>query len=161
MADVNFTDNTIEVLGAMDDRINAVLEECAGELESQAKRNTPVGKIAGGGTKNSWSHYVDGAAHVAYIGNPNETAIWLEFGTGEYALEGKGRSGGWWIPIGEGEGCISQSVVNAYGFKTRKGKNGMKFAFTRGMKPKRPLHNAYTRLKNKIINRLKNSMKGL
>lgn len=158
---VEFQDFTIKVQGAIDDKINAVLEECAGELESQAKRNTTVGRVAGGKTKNAWEHMVDEAEHTAYIGNSEETAIWIEFGTGEYALEGNGRKGGWFIPIGNGEGMISQAVVKAYGFKVIEGKNGMKFAHTYGMKPQRPFHKAYTRLKKAIIKRIQNSLKGL
>ena len=53
MANVIFEDFTIEVQGAIDDRINAALEECAGELESQVKRNT---RVDTGKTKNSFQH---------------------------------------------------------------------------------------------------------
>lgn len=161
MADVVFEDFTIEVQNAMDDRINIALEEAAGELESQVKRNTKVGRVNGSGTKNKWKHKVVDSEHVAYIGNDKETAIWLEFGTGEYALEGKGRKGGWWILIGSGKGCISQAVVDAYGFPTRKGKDGKKYAFTKGMKPQRPFWKAYTSSKNKIISLIQNKLKGL
>ena len=136
-----FESNTIQVIGKINDAVNNWLEEASGELEAQAKRNTPVGKVSGGNTKQNWDHKVDDDAHEAVVGNTQETAIWLEFGTGDYALEGNGRKGGWWILIGEGSGMISQSVVDAYGFKVGYGKNGKKYAFTRGMKPKRILHN--------------------
>lgn len=159
MADVIFEDYTIEVQGEIDDRINAVLEEAAGEMVSAAKRNTSVGKVNGSKTKNSWQYKVDDATHTADIGNPEETAIWLEMGTGEYALEGNGRKGGWYIPIGAGG--ISRAVVDAYGFKVIKGKDGREFAFTRGMKPQRPFWKAYNSMKSKIINYIKNSFKGM
>ena len=42
MASVQFIDNTIEVIGAIKDAALAFLEESAGELESQAMRNTRV-----------------------------------------------------------------------------------------------------------------------
>lgn len=165
MGNVVIEDYTIKVQNAIDDKINAVLEDCAGELESATKRNTKVGRVNGSGTKNSWGHRVDDAKHVAYIGNPKETAIWLEFGTGEYAIpnpEGKGsRKGGWYIPIGNGEGFISQSVVDAYGFRVVNGKNGMKFAHTYGMKPQRPFWKAFNSEKNKIIKRIQDALKGL
>lgn len=135
MADVEFKDFTLKVKSAMGDRINAVLEECAGELESQAKQNTRVDTSK---TKNSWKHYVDDEKHEATIGNTEENSIWEEFGTGEYALNGNGRKGGWFYKDEQGNGH-----------------------FTTGKKPSRAFWNAYNSLKNKIINHIQNSMKGL
>ena len=161
-SNVEFHDFTIEVKGIMDDRINAVLEEVAGELESRAKRNTSTGKVnTGSRTKNQWKHEVDDSEHIAYVGNTEQTAIWLEFGTGEYALNKDGRNGGWYIPIGNGEGMISEAVVKAYGFKVVEGRNGMKFAHTYGMKPQRPLWNAFNSMKNGIIKKIEGFMEGL
>ena len=51
MADVKFIDNTVKVMNAIEERSEAVLEEVAGELESQVKRNT---RVRSGKTKNSW-----------------------------------------------------------------------------------------------------------
>ena len=135
MADVKFEDFTIKVLGAMEDSINAVLEEVAGELETQAANNTRVDTSQ---TKNAWSHYVDDAKHEATIGNPLENAIWEEFGTGEHALKGNGRKGGW-------------SYVDEKG-------NGH---FTRGKKPSRAFHHAYKNMKKPIINHIQEALKGL
>lgn len=132
---VKFEDFTIKVTEAMDDKINAVLEECAGELESAAKRNT---RVASSQTKNNWRHEVDDDKHEATIGNSLENAIWEEFGTGEYALEGNGRKGGWTYVDEEGNGH-----------------------FTHGKKPSRAFHHAYTSLKNPIINRIQEALKGL
>ena len=151
---VKFESNKIEVLGKINDAVNIWLEEASGEIESQAKRKTPVGKVNGSNTKQNWKHKVDDNAHEAVVGNMLETAIWLELGTGNYALNGDGRKGGWYIPIGEAAGQISQKVVDAYGFKTVNGKNGMKFAYTTGMKPKRILHNAVESNKGKLQRRL-------
>lgn len=159
--EVKFEDNTIKFLNALEGEVNAWLEDAAGELESQTKRNTNVGKVGGGRTKAAWEHKVDEAKHEAVVGNPLQTAIWLEFGTGDYALEGDGRKGGWYIPIGEGEGQISQSVVDAYHFKVVHGKNGKKFAFTTGMKPQRPLHKAAEKVEKKVLNRLSGRLKKL
>jgi hypothetical protein len=163
---VEFHDYTIKVKAELNNAIIAGLEEAAGELKSQAIRNTPVGKVNNGArTKTKWQHKVVDSELTAYIGNDAETAIWLEFGTGEYAIpnpEGKGsRKGGWYIPIGSGENMISEKAVKAYGFKVVKGKNGMKFAHTYGMKPQRPFWNAYTKKKNQLIKILQNKLKGL
>lgn len=135
MADVKFEDYSIEVMAAIDDKINAVLEECAGELEAQVKRNS---RVDTGKTKNSFQHTVDDASHTAYIGSNYENAIWEEFGTGEHALKGDGRKGGW-------------------AYKDAKDD----WHFTYGKKPSRAFWNAYTSLKSKIIARIQNSLKGL
>lgn len=132
---VKFHDNTIKVLDAMDDRINARLEECAGELESQVKRNS---RVATGKTRNSFQHKVVDSEHVAYIGSNDENAIWEEFGTGEHALKGNGRKGGWF-------------------YKDEKG-NGH---FTHGKKASRAFWHTYRSMKNAIVKRLENSLKGL
>lgn len=132
---VEFHDYTIKVIGAIDDGINAVLEECAGELESQVKRNS---RVDTGKTKNSFRHKVDTDSHVAYIGSSDENAIWEEFGTGEYALHGDGRKGGW-------------------AYKDAKGE----WHYTHGKKPSRAFWKAYTMMKNKIIKRIQGFLKGL
>jgi hypothetical protein len=135
MAKIEFKDYTIQVKAAIDDNINAVLEECAGELESQVKRNS---RVKTGKTKNSFRHHVDDSKHIATIGSSEENAIWEEFGTGDYALKGNGRKGGWFYEDEEGNGH-----------------------FTHGKKPSRAFWKAFTTLKSKIINRIQNSLKGL
>lgn len=135
MSDVIFEDYTIQVENAMDDKINAVLEECAGELEAEVKRNT---RVDTGKTKNSFKHKVIDSEHTAYIGSDYENAIWEEFGTGEYALAGDGRKGGW-------------------AYKDPKGD----WHKTTGKKPTRAFFKAYTSLKNKIIKHIQDALKGL
>ena len=135
MADIVFEDFSIQVKAAIDDKINIALEECAGELESQVERNT---RVATGKTKNSFRHLVDTDSHVATIGSSEENAIWEEFGTGEYALHGNGRKGGWFYVDEKGDGH-----------------------FTHGKKPSRAFWNAYTSLKAKIISHLQEVLKGL
>ena len=135
MAGVEFHDFSIEVLNVMDDKINAVLEECAGELESAAKRNTRVDTSQ---TKNNWQHFVDDAKHEATIGNSLENSIWEELGTGEHALKGNGRKGGWYYVDEKGEGH-----------------------FTHGKKPSRAFWHAYQSLKKSIINHIQEALKGM
>jgi len=135
MADVIFEDFTIEVKDAIDDAINARLEECAGEIESATKRNS---RVDTGKTKNSFQHKVVDSEHVAYIGSNDENAIWEEFGTGEHAIKGNGRQGGW-------------------SYKDEKGD----WHHTFGKKPSRAFWNAYNSLKSSIIKHLQDSLKGL
>lgn len=133
---VEFKDFSINVKAKMDDLAYSVLGEVAGEVESQVKRNTVVDT---GKTKNSWTHKVSASedACVATIGSPEENAIWEEYGTGDYALNGDGRKGGWFYVDEEGNGH-----------------------FTHGKHPRRPFHKAYTTLKNKIIKHIQDVFKG-
>ena len=132
---IKFNDNSFKVMEAIDDKILAVLEECAGELESQAKQNS---RVKTGKTKGSFQHKVVDSEQIAYIGSNEENAIWEEFGTGEYALEGNGRKGGWFYEDEEGNGH-----------------------FTLGKKPSRAFQKAYDSTKNQIINQIQNCLKGL
>jgi hypothetical protein len=138
MAKVEFIDHTEEVEGLIAELAYRALEESAGELESQVKRNT---RVDTGQTKNSWKHRVTGSMmageYKAEIGSPMENAIWEEFGTGEYALNDDGRKGGWFYEDEKGNGH-----------------------FTRGKKPSRAFHRAYTSLKNKLIRHMQEIFKG-
>lgn len=89
---VEFTDNSAQVKAALDESAIAYLYEAGGELEAQVKRNSRVGS---GQLKNSWTYRVDETGGECTVGSPLENAIWEEFGTGEYALHGDGRKGGW------------------------------------------------------------------
>ena len=135
MADFKFEDNTMKVIDAMNDTINAVLEECAGEMESAVKRNS---RVKTSQTKNSFKHYVNDAKHEAVIGSPLENAIYEELGTGEHALKGNGRKGGWYYVDEEGKGH-----------------------FTHGKKPSRAFYHAYQSLKAPIQKRIQEALKGL
>lgn len=90
---VQFTDNSAQVKATLDAAVIAYLHEAGGELEAQVKRNSRVGS---GQLKNSWTYNVDESKGVTTVGSPLENAIWDEFGTGEYALHGDGRKGGWY-----------------------------------------------------------------
>ena len=135
MAEVKFESFVIECKEVIDENINAVLDECAGELKTQASRNTRVDTSQ---TRNNWKHHIDDDKHVATIGNPLENAIWEEFGTGEHALNGDGRKGGWFYEDEKGDGH-----------------------FTHGKKPSRAFWHAFTSLKSSIINHIQESLKGL
>ena len=136
MAGVKFYDYTDNVKSAMDNATMGCLEEVTGELESAVKRNT---KVKTGQTKNSWRHKVgkSGDEYQGVVGSDYENAIWEEFGTGEYALHGNGRKGGWYYVDEKGDGH-----------------------FTHGKHPRRPFWKAYTALKDKLINHIQNAFKG-
>lgn len=132
MADsVRFEDFSVQAINALEDAIETYLHEAGGEVVSQTQRNT---RVDTGQLKGSWQYTVDG--NTATIGSPLENAIWEEFGTGEYALEGNGRQGGW-------------------AYKDTKGK----WHFTRGKKPSRAFHHAFNTCKPKLIRRAEQLLK--
>lgn len=137
MSNVMFIDNRVNVKNKIDSIAEAVLEECAGELESQTKRNT---KVKTGKTKNSWEHkvYATAEGYEAAVGSNYQNAIWEEFGTGDYALHGNGRKGGWT-------------------YKDEKGE----WHRTHGKKPRRALFWAFTSLKSSVESHIQNVFRGL
>lgn len=132
---VEFHDYSVEVTDALNTAIVAWLYEAAGEIESQVKRNTPVDT---GQLKSSWQYKVDENKGEVLIGSPLENAIWNEFGTGQYALNGDGRKTPW----------VYQDVKG----------NWHK---TIGKRPQRSFHNAFESNKTKIQTAFENKLKGL
>ena len=132
---VEFLDFSIQVKEAMNDKALQFLEEAASAIESAARRNSRVdtGQLIG-----SWNHQVDESAKEAQIGSPEQNAVWEEFGTGEYALHGDGRKGGWTYQDDSGD-----------------------WHHTNGKTPNRTLHNAFESKKAAIIRRAKQIFKGL
>ncbi len=135
---IEFQDNRVRVKDAIDDAITAFLYEAGGELQAKTMRNS---RVDTGQTKGSYQYQVNESANECQVGSNLENAIWEEFGTGEYALKGNGRKGGWYYVDRHGKGH-----------------------FTRGKTPNRPMHNAFTSLKAKLIKRfgeiLKNKIGG-
>ena len=137
---IEFEDYRVHVKEALEEAGVKFLHEAAGELQSRTRRNS---RVDTGQTKGSYEYKIDAgpAEQTCQIGSNLENAIWEEFGTGEYALHGDGRKGGWVYVDTKGDGH-----------------------FTKGKTPNRPLHNAFTALKNKLIRRfgeiLKSKMGG-
>lgn len=112
------------------------LEETAGELKSQAQRNT---RVDTGATKASFQHKVDVGKMEAAVGSNMENAIWEEFGTGIYAENGGGRSDVPWF---------------------YKGSDGT-WRATKGKRGTRAFRKAYRSVKNKAVARLNSQMRGM
>jgi hypothetical protein len=129
---IKFEDNRIKVSEKLNDKAVKFLIEAKNSLVSQTQRNTPVDT---GDLKRSFGEdsYIDEKELTAYIGSRLEYAIWVEMGTGEYAVEGNGRKGGWVYTDDKGERH-----------------------FTKGMKPKRMMYNAYKIKKAKIQQQAEN-----
>ena len=123
---VVFKDFTKIVLDKIQETGEQFLEEVGGEVEAQTKRNT---KVDTGKTKGSWEHIVNADKMEVQIGSRYQNALWEEFGTGIYALNGDGRKTKW----------------------VYKNPKDGKFYATVGKKPRRALHRAYESKKNLII----------
>lgn len=126
---VEFQDFSMNVKNAIGEKGDAFLYEAASLLEAQAKQLSPVDT---GQLKGSWSYTVDTSKQEARVGSPLENGIWNELGTGEYALNGDGRKGGW-------------------AYEDEKGN----YHFTHGKRPQRTLHKSFEAKKNTIIARAK------
>lgn len=73
--------------------------------------------------------------------------------TGEYALYGKGRKGGWWICADQLDGKTRALFENKYHFRKGYGKGGKVFYYTRGKKGTQALEKAINISKSSIENR--------
>lgn len=100
MKNVKFENNVEKVKSTLDAVIIKSLYEIAGEILARTVHTTPVKSSQ---LRNSWTYAVDEDKKVAYIGSPLENAIWNELGTGEFALNGDGRKGGWFYEDENGE----------------------------------------------------------
>lgn len=130
---VRFENNSMAVKAAIEQAAIAYLYEASESLASQTADNTRVGT---GDTKNAWQYTVDESKLESKIGNTLENSIWEEFGTGEYALHGDGRKGGWFYQDDK-----------------------RNWHHTYGKKPNRALQNAFNTLKNPLIRRAEEVLK--
>lgn len=120
------TDNSPAVKAALERAARAFLDEAAGELVSETRKNS---RVDTGQTKNSYEYRIEEGSteQKAVIGSPLENAVWEEFGTGEYALGGNGRKTPWVYTDRHGEKHI-----------------------TRGKTPNQPMKRAYDSKKDQI-----------
>lgn len=133
MATVQFKDFSLKCKEALGNAIEAWLYEVGGEVQARAQRNS---RVDTGQLKNSWDYKVNEANQEVTVGSPLENAIWEEFGTGEYALAGDGRKGGWVYVDRHGHGH-----------------------FTHGKTPNRTLFRAYDPIKPTIKKMLEDKIK--
>ena len=83
---VQFTDNSKEVLEAMQQAAVRALEKCGLTAEGYAKKLCPVDT---GNLRNSITHTVDEEEPAAYVGSNVEYAAYVELGTGKYVSGGR------------------------------------------------------------------------
>lgn len=130
-----FIDNSLQCKQLVAEAGIKWLYEACGEVQSQTKRNS---RVKTSKTKGSYEYKVDEGKLIGYVGSNYDNAIWEEFGTGEYAIHGDGRKGGWKYKAPDGT-----------------------WHYTHGKRANRPFITAYNSLKNAIQNRAKELMKGI
>lgn len=137
---VEFTDNTAKIKAALSEGVIGFLHEAGGEIQAKTQRNS---RVDTGQTKGSYKYMVDEGKDesTVAVGSDLENAIWEEFGTGEYALHGDGRKGGW----------VYQDVTGVW-------------HYTRGKTPKQPLTKAFQsvapKIKKQLVNVIKQNLGG-
>ena len=162
MDKVIFEDFTGEVTQEIENIILNWLEEGASELETQTITRSGTGayhrEVA-----SKWEHRVDKSKYEAIVGNPLENALWVEYGTGEYALKGDGRKD-WWVFIEGGSGKSSNESKH---YKTKEEAKravaylrakGIKAGYTNGQQPKRPLYFAFNQNERDLKDLLKSRL---
>ena len=132
---IKFEDNSKEVVDTLNDAIRAWLHEAGGEIAGQAARNS---RVDSGQLKGSWKYVVKETRNEATIGSPLENAIWEEFGTGEYAVNGDGRKTPWI-------------------YQDRKGN----YHRTTGKTPNHTLERAFNSKQKAVENQLKKILRGM
>lgn len=159
---VTFTDNSVKVKADLEKALVAFLHEASAEIKTQAERYTKTGK--GAQLKKHWEKVVDAGKMQAIIGNTLEYAIYQELGTGEYALEGKGRKG-YWVYVKDGDtGKMSRSsksytLPEARRIMAMLREKGLEAYYTKGTRPKRMLYKSFKMWKPKIQARAKQIFK--
>ena len=132
---IKFEDFSMKCKAELNDVTISFLREAGAEVKSAVQRNT---RVDTGQLKGSWHYKTDKSKGEVVIGSTLENALWEEFGTGQYALQGNGRKTPW-------------------KYRDRKG-NWHK---TVGKTPNRALYKAFTSLEGKLKNALENKLKGM
>lgn len=91
----DFQDNSKDIKKQMNVVSEAAVEAALLFIEAQAKSLSPVGNS--GELRDKIDHQVEsrGKDIIGKVGSPLEHALYVEFGTGEFAENGAGRKGGW------------------------------------------------------------------
>lgn len=134
---VEYTNNSAKVKTAINTAVKNFLTEAGGEIQAATIRNS---RTDTGQTKGSYEYKVvtGNDEGTVYVGSNYQNAIWEEYGTGEYALQGNGRKTPWV-------------------YKDRFGK----WHRTKGKTPNKPLKKAFDSLSGKLEARLAAVLKSI
>ncbi|HFI0101547.1 TPA: HK97-gp10 family putative phage morphogenesis protein [Streptococcus suis] len=121
---MEFIDNSAKIKDEITYQAIRALKEICMMVEAQAVLLAPSDT---GNLREHISHMVDRQELIGYVGTNVSYAIYVEFGTGEFAEKGNGRKGGWLYTTPDG-----------------------KSYFTRGNKPQPYLRPAFRKNKKQI-----------
>ncbi len=145
-----FKDNSKQVMGELKAELLKRVTQACLVVEEQAKTIAPVG----GGTgqlRDSITHKIeikDGDI-IGQVGSTMMYAPYVEFGTGEYAENGKGRKGYWVYVKGGSGGGIRTNGGKTYTMEEARQivailrSKGLDAHMTKGMKPRPFLRRAF------------------
>lgn len=165
MSNIVFEDYSVQVKNAIEDLAFQFLHEVGGELKSLTKRNS---RRKTSETADSYRFKTDRANLCVHVGSDHENAIWEEFGTGEYAINGDGRKG-WWVYVkGSPSKASSTSEGKNYSSPAKAKmavailkEQGLDAHMTKGKTANRPLFKAFESSKSAIIRRAEEIFGGL
>lgn len=173
--------STIKNLDALFSKLDAISENSASILtkgmskgakliQGSAKLLCPVKEGKGGKLRESIrtrTYAKDGVVESTVYTNKSYAA-YVEFGTGPRGaasakelpegLEIQYKNEGWWIPVGDGEGEISQEDVEKYGMFTLTYEDKT-FAYSQGQPAQPFLYPAFTSNKDKVVQVVANAVK--
>lgn len=139
---MKFEDNSGVVKKALKLAATKSMESACLLVEGQAKALAPVGSTGELRDKISHKVFEQNGKIVGQVGSPLMYAIYVEYGTGEFAENGAGRKGGWVYQDPSGE-----------------------WFFTWGMEPQKFLRPAFRSNKKQVIkiigDKFKTSFKGV
>lgn len=92
--DFKFEDHSAEVKAELQRVTETALTKAAMLIESSAKSKAPVDT---GHLRDNVDHKITGSGSkmTGQVGSPDKYAVYVEYGTGEFAENGAGRKGGW------------------------------------------------------------------
>ena len=100
--EIEFTDNSKQIKGALYNVSDQAIEAAMLILQAQIKSNVPVET---GELRDSINYRTQRQGDIVWgeVGSPLKYAIYVEYGTGEFAENGAGRKGGWAYQDSSGE----------------------------------------------------------
>lgn len=147
-----FDDNSVQAISVLEGIKKEFLEDATRIIHRQVVQNT---RVDTGQTKESWKKVIE--EDKGMIGSTSQNAVWEEFGTGHYAINGDGRKTPWYVPVegylGDKKPTYNGQVIIVYG------KNGKAYYKTNGKRPTRALYNAELTTREKIQRRLESLVK--
>lgn len=148
---MEFIDNSIKIIGEINEATKRWLIEASNEVASHAARNCKMDGKVGEALKGSYKleKNPDLDSGKIYVGSDMVAAYWEEFGTGSHAEKGDGRQG-WWVYVEDGTKHAPDGGITYYTqqeaeevAESMRNEKGLKAHATNGRDPQHTLQNAF------------------